>query len=89
METKIGAGSALEPRSQSTRPHPPLARGYRPPRRAGRGGGAIHQARSALRAHLGRTNAPRYGAGELYIAFVGGLVLAACVLVPFLPHLAY
>lgn len=88
METKIGAGSALEPRPQSTRPHLPLARGYRPPRRLDLVG-AGYQARSELRALVGRVTAPRYGADELYIAFVGGLVLAACALVPFLPHFPY
>jgi hypothetical protein len=88
METKIGAGSALEPRPQSTPHHAPLARGYRPPRR--RGLIAIARCtRSAVYAHLSRATTPRYGAGELYIAFVGGLVLAACALVPFLPHLAH
>jgi len=85
METKIGAGSALEPRPQSTRPHSPLARGYRPPRRFDVISAADH-AKRALRTQLRRATAPRYGACELYIAFVGGLVLAACVLVPFLPH---
>jgi len=63
METKIGAGSALEPRAQA-------------------------QAH-AMRIRLHGESAPRYGASELYIAFVGGLVLAACVFVPFLPHFPY
>jgi hypothetical protein len=88
METMMGAGPALEPRPQSTRPHSPLARGYRPPQRLGRMG-AAGQAKRALRAQLRHASAPRYGAGELYIAFVSGLVLAACVLVPFLPHFPY
>jgi len=83
METKIGAGSALEPRAQSTRAHTPLARGYKPPQ--GTGQAQAH----AMRIRLHGESAPRYGASELYIAFVGGLVLAACVFVPFLPHFPY
>jgi len=87
METKIGAGSALEPRPQSTRPCPAQARGYRPPRTGLIA--AVWRTRTALRARLRAATAPRYGAGELYIAFLGGLVLAACALVPFLPHFPY
>ena len=45
--------------------------------------------RSALRARLRSATATRYGDGELYLAFVGGLLLATCVFVPFLPRLAY
>lgn len=81
-----GASAALEPRGQSTRPPLPLARGYRPPHASWL---AIHafRLRKALRARLQALGAARYGEGDIYLAFIGGLLIAACVIVPFLPRL--
>ena len=88
MQTKIGTGSALEPRAQSTRAGHTLAQGYTPPRTTGLMALAF-RLRNALRARLRGPTATHYGEGELYLAFVGGLLLATCVFVPFLPRLAY
>ena len=87
MHFKQDARAALEPRPQSTRPTYPFARGYSPPR-ASRLLSPAFRLRSALRARLRGATAKRYGDGELYIAFIGGLIVAACVFVPFLPRLA-
>lgn len=88
MAFHIGAGAALEPRRQSTRPPAPLARGYTPPRASWLATHAF-RLRKALRARLRAATAARYAEGDLYLAFVVGLILAACVFVPFLPRLDY
>lgn len=84
----IGAGPALEPRAQSTRAAMPLARGYTPPAPSPLVAAAF-RTRRALRASLRGLTAKRYGDGEIYLAFVGGIVVAACVFVPFLPRLSF
>lgn len=88
MASQIGAGAALEPRGQSTRPPIALARGYTPPR-AYLPATHAFRLRKALRARLRGLTAARYAEGDLYLAFVGGLLLAACVFIPFLPRLDY
>lgn len=88
MAIQIGAGAALEPREESTRPALPLARGYTPPRTAALLTLAF-RVRKALRARLRAARAIRFADGDLYLAFIGGLIVAACVFVPFLPHLTY
>jgi hypothetical protein len=88
MQNAIGAGPVLEPRPQSTRALQPLARGYHPPRAHRLASGAF-RLRNAVRARLCGFRSHRYGEGHLYMAFLGGLVIAACVFVPFLPRLAY
>jgi hypothetical protein len=88
MTFPIGAGSALEPRTQSTRAALPLARGYTPPAPKPLVAVAF-RAHRALRARMRSLTAKRYGDGEIYLAFVGGIVIAACVFVPFLPRLSF
>lgn len=88
MAFPIGAGPALEPRTQSTRAGHHLARGYTPPAPAPLVALAF-RLRRALRVRLRGLAAARYGEGDIYLAFLGGLVIAACVFVPFLPRLSY
>ncbi|WP_199098985.1 hypothetical protein [Dyella sp. ASV21] len=45
--------------------------------------------RAAVRARWAAFNASRYGEGDLYLAMVCGVVIAAGVFVPFLPRLDY
>lgn len=87
MAFPIGAGSALEPRAQSTRAAHVLARGYTPPAPSPLASLAF-RTRRALRTRLRGLKAARYGEGDVYLAFIGGLVIAACVFVPFLPRLS-
>lgn len=73
------------PRAQSTRRHEPVARGYHPtpapmPLRVA---WAVLRGLRALRM-AGRRRL--YGEPELVVAFLAGLVLAACTFFPFLPR---
>jgi len=85
MQTTIGAGPALEPQPQSTRAAQLVARGYTPARPLCLVAAWFHF-RKALRAHLRALSTAQYHTGELCVAFLGGLLLAACVFVPFLIH---
>lgn len=71
------------PLAESTRRQEPAARGYRPKPASW----AERAAWAALRALATLSHRRRpYGEQELFVAFVAGLVLATCVVLPFLPR---
>lgn len=88
MKSSDGARAALEPRRQCTRPRTIVARGYTPPRPHR----VLHLALRLRQQARGQQRAIQTAfrpEGQVLVAFVAGLVMAACVFVPFLPRFAH
>jgi hypothetical protein len=88
MHIKRNAELMLKSRTQFTRRAQPVARGYGPPPHLPLVDAAF-RFRGALRARLRAIKANRYSEVDIYTAFLGGLLTAFCVFVPFLPRLSF